>query len=185
MEYAVTHAHLPAKYFAGLSDQEVAEIEALTVELTNERGIDPELVAAARAMAETAPEELSDAEAAAFQPFLTAYQRWSFAAATPAMVKLTDANFEQLALDPEGMMLVQFSVGWCGPCHRAAPVLNELAERGAAVGKLDCEVAVDTARRFAIGSYPTFVLYVGGKMKAIYRGPRTVEDFEAWLSEFE
>ncbi|WEK45127.1 MAG: protein disulfide isomerase family protein [Candidatus Andeanibacterium colombiense] len=181
----MTDAPLPSQYFAGLSAQQTGEIETLTAELAAERSVGLAAVAAARAKAEGGLEGLSEEERAAFQPFLTAYQRWSFAAITPAMVKLSDANFEELALDPERMMLVQFSTSWCGPCHRAAPVLNELAERGARVGKLDCEVAVDTARRFAIASYPTFVLYVKGKMKAIYRGPRTVEDFEAWLSEFE
>jgi thioredoxin-like negative regulator of GroEL len=126
---------------------------------------------------------LSGPEQHAFQLFVATYNKWAFAANTSDLVTLNDENFDAIALSGMTPMLVQFYAPWCGPCHSAAPVLNEVAKRGASIGKLDCETAPETAKRFAIGAYPTFVLYQGGRMQAIYRGERTVEAIETWLAK--
>ena len=55
-----------------------------------------------------------------------------------AKVFTTD-NFETEVLKAEKPVLVDFWATWCGPCRRQAPVVEELAEAGYEVGKVDVD----------------------------------------------
>ena len=176
-------AHLPTEMFKGVTAEQADEIEARVARIAGEIGVDLAAIDAARASEEAGTLTLEESHA--FNVFFAVLQRWRFEHATPAMVQLNDDNFEAIALDPEGEMLVQFSTSWCGPCHRAAPILNEVAERGAKVGKVDCDDAVKTAKRFAIDRYPTFVYYKRGCLYGTFNGERTVANIENFLAEFK
>lgn len=79
-------------------------------------------------------------------------------------VPLTSRTFDSaIASD---VHLVDFWADWCGPCHIQAPIIDKLAERYAGslgVGKLDVDSHGDIARRFAIASIPTLVIFKNGK----------------------
>lgn len=51
--------------------------------------------------------------------------------------EITTANFETEVLKSEKPVLIDFWATWCGPCMRQGPVVEELAEEGYAVGKVD------------------------------------------------
>ena len=53
--------------------------------------------------------------------------------------RLQTANFETEVLKSEKPVLIDFWATWCGPCMRQGPVVEELAEEGYAVGKVDVE----------------------------------------------
>jgi thiol-disulfide isomerase/thioredoxin len=44
-------------------------------------------------------------------------------------IHLTKLDFEDQVLSSTKPVLVDFWADWCAPCHRVAPVLDELAER--------------------------------------------------------
>tara|TARA_R110000782_G_scaffold268689_1_gene365593 strand:+ start:126929 stop:127735 length:807 start_codon:yes stop_codon:yes gene_type:complete len=184
-EIIVSSPHLPTRLFENMAPELLDQAEAAIVDLAGKEGIDLAFIASVREKAEVDPTSLNNDEWASLRLVSTAVGRLTFATATPDMIALTDENFEELALDPNDQMLVQFSTGWCGPCHHAAPILNEVAARGARVGKLDCGLATETAKRFAVRSYPNFLFFHRGRLTAIYRGQRTIEAIEEWLSEFE
>jgi len=42
-------------------------------------------------------------------------------------IEITDANFEELVLNSDKPVLVDFWAEWCGPCRMVGPVVEEIA----------------------------------------------------------
>jgi thioredoxin 1 len=83
-----------------------------------------------------------------------------------APVKVTDATFDEMVMNSEELVLVDFWAEWCGPCKMIAPVLEELAQEldgQMTVGKLDVDHNPDTAMAFGVMSIPTLLLFKGGQ----------------------
>ena len=77
-------------------------------------------------------------------------------------VTLTDANFrEQIGSGPA---VVDFWAGWCGPCRRIAPVIEELAAERPDIrfGKLEVDQNPRTAAAFRAQSIPLLVFFRDG-----------------------
>lgn len=66
------------------------------------------------------------------------------------IVTVTDQDFEQRVLRSDLPVLVDFWAQWCGPCHRLAPVVEEIAAEQA--GKLRWPSSTSTAARTRRGS---------------------------------
>ena len=62
--------------------------------------------------------------------------------------EITTANFETEVLKSEKPVLIDFWATWCGPCMRQGPVVEELAEEGYAVGKVDVDQNMALAQQF-------------------------------------
>ncbi|MCX6049712.1 MAG: thioredoxin [Chloroflexi bacterium] len=81
-------------------------------------------------------------------------------------VQVTDATFEELVVNSETPVLVDFWATWCGPCKMIAPVLEEIASEVGdklVIGKLDVDVNQDTAMAFGVMSIPTLLLFKNGE----------------------
>ena len=85
-----------------------------------------------------------------------------------AKVFTTD-NFETEVLNAEKSVLVDFWATWCGPCRRQAPIVEELAEAGYEVGKVDVDKEPALAQQYKM-SIPTLLVFKGGKETARYVG---------------
>lgn len=84
--------------------------------------------------------------------------------ATP--VHVTDSTFEEMVVNSETPVLVDFWAEWCGPCKMIAPVLDEIAkdlDGKLVIGKLDIDVNQDTAMAFGVMSIPTLLLFKDGE----------------------
>ena len=80
----------------------------------------------------------------------------------------TDANFEAEVIQSEGLVLVDFSAKWCGPCKALEPIVHELADDydgRLKVVRVDIDSAREVAARFGILSVPTLMLFQGGAVK--------------------
>jgi thioredoxin 1 len=58
------------------------------------------------------------------------------------IVHLDDRNFDDLVLNTERPVLVDFWAAWCGPCRAVAPVVERLAQRyedRVDIGKVDVD----------------------------------------------
>ena len=97
-----------------------------------------------------------------------------------AKVFTTD-NFETEVLNVEKPVLVDFWATWCGPCRRQAPIVEELAEAGYEVGKVDVDKEPSLAQQYKIMSIPTLLVFKGGKEAARYVGLTAKAELEAAL----
>jgi thioredoxin 1 len=72
-----------------------------------------------------------------------------------------------------GVVLVDFWAPWCPPCRRQGPIVDEVAEKAKAYGKViklnvDDEPAV--ASKFGIRSIPTLIIFKDGKIQKQFQG---------------
>ena len=77
-------------------------------------------------------------------------------------VKITTENIEQYK-SGELPLVVDLWATWCGPCMRQGPIVEELAEEGYCVGKIDVDQQPGLAQQFRIMSIPTLLIFKDGK----------------------
>jgi thioredoxin 1 len=80
---------------------------------------------------------------------------------------VTDATFAAEVLGSELPVLVDFWAEWCGPCHRIAPILEELAteyEGRLRIVKLDADNNPKTVQAYNVMSMPTLTVFRGGEV---------------------
>jgi len=84
------------------------------------------------------------------------------------LIHFTDATFQQEVLQSKTPVLVDFTAGWCGPCHLLAPIVEELARDWngkVKVGKLDIDENIDTTMEYQVMGVPTLMLFINGQPK--------------------
>lgn len=82
-------------------------------------------------------------------------------------IQLNNSNFEQVVLNSDKPVLIDFWATWCGPCRMQAPVIEELAEElegSAVIAKLDVDENPELAAQFSVMSIPTLVILKDGKI---------------------
>lgn len=77
--------------------------------------------------------------------------------------EITMQNFDEEVTKAEKPVLLDFWAAWCGPCMRQAPILDELAEEGYAVGKVNVDEQPQLAQKFEIMSIPTLMVMKNGE----------------------
>jgi thioredoxin 1 len=87
-------------------------------------------------------------------------------AESPKYVVATDDTFQEVVVDSEVPVLVDFWATWCAPCRVIAPVIEELADEfqgRAKVVKLDVDNNPRVAMDYGIRSIPTLLFFKDGR----------------------
>jgi len=82
-------------------------------------------------------------------------------------VEITDANFQELVLNSDKPVLVDFWATWCGPCRAIAPVIEELhaeLEGKAVIGKVNVDENSDTPLNYGVRNIPTLLVFKNGEV---------------------
>ena len=96
---------------------------------------------------------------------------------------ITSQNFEEEVLRSEKPILIDFWATWCGPCMRQGPIVEELAEEGYNVGKIDVDQEMGLAQQFMVVSIPTLLIFKDGKEAHRLVGLTAKEDIKKLLDE--
>lgn len=82
-------------------------------------------------------------------------------------VSFSTSNFQEVVLNADKPVLVDFWAEWCGPCKMIGPLIEELAteyDGKAVIGKLNVDENPDIAATYGIRSIPTLLVFKGGEI---------------------
>lgn len=82
-------------------------------------------------------------------------------------IEITDASFEEVVLNSDKPVVVDFWAAWCGPCRMVGPIIEELSheyEGKAVVGKVDVDVHQNYAAKYGVRNIPTVLVFKNGEI---------------------
>ena len=86
---------------------------------------------------------------------------------TDSIIQGSLSNFDELVLNSEKTVLVDFYADWCPPCKMLAPIIEKVASENANENLVFVRVNVDDendlSNKYGIQSIPTLVLIKNGK----------------------
>ena len=97
---------------------------------------------------------------------------------------VTDANFEQVVLQSEVPVVVDFWATWCGPCKAIAPMLVQAAKDygdNLKIVKLNVDQNPKVCSDFGIRNIPTLILFSGGEKSKQYVGALGRSKFDEFV----
>ena len=98
-------------------------------------------------------------------------------------LEITDQSFQEVVLNSDKPVLVDFWAVWCGPCRMLGPIVEEIAEEKSEVKV--CKVNVDEqpelAVKFRVMSIPTLILVKDGVEADRAVGSRSKGEILAFL----
>ena len=100
-------------------------------------------------------------------------------------LEITDANFEEVVLNSDKPVLVDFWAEWCGPCRAIAPIIDELGDdfqEKASIGKVNVDSESDISAEYGITSIPTLLFFKGGQVVDKHVGHATKVQLEEKLN---
>ena len=82
-------------------------------------------------------------------------------------LEFTDGNFQELVMQSDEPVMVDFWAEWCGPCRMVGPIVEELAsefEGKARIGKVNVDHNPGVSSQFGIRNIPTVLFFKNGEV---------------------
>lgn len=90
-------------------------------------------------------------------------------------------------LDKSGVVVLDYTASWCGPCRIIAPFIDKLAEEyadRAQVFKVDLDQHKESAKEFKIKSIPAVLFFKDGELVKHLTGKASYETFSETLDKY-
>jgi len=82
-------------------------------------------------------------------------------------LEATDGNFDELVLNSDKPVIVDFWAEWCGPCRMVGPIVEEVGvdyEGKAIVAKVDVDSNPGITAKYGIRNIPTILFFKDGEV---------------------
>ncbi|HKK81656.1 MAG TPA: thioredoxin [Prolixibacteraceae bacterium] len=94
-------------------------------------------------------------------------------------IEVNDANFDEVVLQSDKPVLVDFWAEWCGPCRMVGPIVEELSgeyDGKAVCVKMDVDSNPAIPAKYGIRNIPTILFFKNGEVadKQVGAVPKTV-----------
>lgn len=96
-----------------------------------------------------------------------------------SVIKFTNENFDEEAINYEGTVLIDFWAQWCVPCSMFAPIIDEIAQENIPnlkVGKINIDEENDLAMKYSVMTIPTTLVIRNGEVINKAVGVHSKED---------
>ncbi len=100
--------------------------------------------------------------------------------------EVTDSQWEDIVLQSDAPVLVDFWAEWCAPCRAMGPYVDKLAEDYEGklkVVKINTQDNPEVPARYGINAIPTFLLIKNGEVVNQMVGSRTYDDLKKTVEE--
>ncbi|MDD4358437.1 MAG: thioredoxin [Candidatus Pacebacteria bacterium] len=102
------------------------------------------------------------------------------------MENLTDQNFEDVVLNADKPVIVDFWAEWCPPCKKLGPVIEKVAEEykdKVYVYKVNVDDNPILGQTFSIEVIPTVILFKGQDAISGFVGFREEDEIKKWIDK--
>ena len=100
-----------------------------------------------------------------------------------AILQANDSNFDELVLQSDKPVLVDFFATWCGPCKMLSPILEDMSKSSDyTIVKVDIDENPYLVREWEVASVPTPFIVKNGEKKEKMIGFQPKEVLEKKLS---
>ena len=100
-------------------------------------------------------------------------------------INITENNFEEIVLESNKPVLLDFWAEWCGPCRMISPIIDELHnefEGKAIIGKVNVDESASISSKYGIRNIPTLLFIKNGEVVDKHVGSAIKEDLSEKLS---
>ena len=98
---------------------------------------------------------------------------------------IQDSELNEL-LTKSGLVVLDYTAKWCGPCRVISPFIDQLAEEyndRAQVFKVDLDENKENAKKFEIRSIPAVLIFKNGEVVERLIGKASYETFSEALEK--
>ena len=92
-----------------------------------------------------------------------------------AAINVNRENFQELVMNSDRKVLLDFWAPWCGPCRMVVPIVEQIARErpDIRVCKINVDEEAELANDFRIMSIPTLMVVENGKVVSKAAGARS------------